>query len=230
MTSFTLDPFPVHFDLEQLQKSLRIKEGSGWVKNLRRLAEEAQAVGKPKAFYKIAFIGSKTDEQVVIDGVKLTSRVLRVNLDSVHRVFPYVVTCGLELEDWSNSKSDFLEKYWADVIKEKALHAAVQNLHQHLTERYNLGKISRMNPGSLADWPLEEQRPLFAILGEGPGSIGIRLTDHFLMFPVKSVSGIFFPTEISFESCQLCPREGCSGRRAPYDRELFNQKYHKNSV
>lgn len=43
------------------------------------------------------------------------------------------------------------------------------------------------------------------------------------MVPVKSVSGIFFPTEIKFESCQLCPREVCISRRAPYTPLLVNK-------
>jgi hypothetical protein len=39
------------------------------------------------------------------------------------------------------------------------------------------------------------------------------------------VSGILFPTEETFASCQLCPREDCPNRRAPYDAELFERKY-----
>jgi len=43
------------------------------------------------------------------------------------------------------------------------------------------------------------------------------------MVPLKSVSGIYFPTEIKFESCQLCPREVCRGRVAPYDPDLVKK-------
>jgi len=43
--------------------------------------------------------------------------------------------------------------------------------------------------------------------------------------PVKSVSGIMFPTEMSFESCGLCPREVCPGRRAAYDPGLWEKRY-----
>ena len=50
--------------------------------------------------------------------------------------------------------------------------------------------------------------------------IGVNLTDSFLMIPRKSISGIYFPTEIKFYSCQLCPRERCIGRKAPYDSKL----------
>ncbi len=225
MDSFVLDNVPFQIDTGQLYKNLRIKEGSELVARLNHLVDKAQAIGRPKASYKVAFIESRGDDQIIIDGIMLTSRVLRVNLEKAHRVFPYVATCGLELEDWSSTINDMLEKYWADVIKEMALRVAFKHLNEHLIDHFQPGKISRMNPGSLPDWPLPEQQQLFALLGGGPASIGIKLTDSFLMVPIKSVSGIWFPTEESFESCLLCPREKCPGRRAPYDPDLYDRKY-----
>lgn len=225
MEAQVLDTVPLQIDLEQLAKQLRIKEGTGQLEKLKKMVGEAEALGRPKAFYRVAYIDGRTDDEVKVNGVVLSSRVLRVNLEKAHRVFPYVATCGLELEEWAQSTTDLLEKYWADIIKETALRQAVRYLNEYLLENFRPGKLSRMNPGSLADWPLPEQRPLFTILGEGPRTIGIRLTDTFLMLPIKSVSGIWFPTEESFESCGLCPRESCPGRRAAYDRELYDRKY-----
>ena len=82
-----------------------------------------------------------------------------------------------------------------------------------------------MTPGSLEDWPISEQRPLFEILGDIQDAIGVQLKDSLMMSPVQSVSGIIFPTEATFESCQLCPRENCPGRRAAYDKNLYEKKY-----
>lgn len=189
------------------------------------LVREAEALARPKALYRVAWVDSKADDHVVVDGVRLTSRVLRVNLDNVQRVFAYVATAGMELEEWAESKTDILERYWADGIMLQALRSAMSHLAGHLQDRYRSGALSRMNPGSLADWPLREQRPLFDIIGDVQPSIDVRLTDSFLMVPRKSVSGIQFPTEESFESCQLCGRESCPNRRAPFDPALFDQKY-----
>ncbi len=225
MDSLVLDAIGFQIDREQLWKTLRIKEGSEHGERLEILVRKAEAVGKPKALSKAAFIESKGDDHVVIDGILFTSRVLRVNLDKVYKVFPYVATCGLELENWSSSIEDLVERYWADAIKQMAVRLAVKTLNQHVMERYRLEAVSRMNPGSLPDWPLPEQRPLFALLGTGPASIGIQLMDSCLMVPIKSVSGIWFPAEGTFESCQLCPREKCPGRRAPYDPNLYDRKY-----
>ena len=37
----------------------------------------------------------------------------------------------------------------------------------------------------------------------------------------KSISGIRFPTEIDFRTCQLCHRENCPSRSASFDPELW---------
>lgn len=209
-----------------LQK-LRVKEGTGSARSVERLLKEAEAVAKPKALYGVAYVDQRAEESVEVGGQTFESRVLRVNLDPVHRIFPYVATCGTELDEWSSSIDDMLESYWADAIKEMALRGAMHALSDHLEQRFRPGRMSRMSPGSLEDWPIFEQRKLFALLGDTEAAIGVRLTDSMIMVPLKSLSGIWFPTEVDFASCQLCPREICSGRRAPYDETLYERKYNR---
>ena len=220
-----LAAIPFQLDINQLLKTLHVDERGAEGREVTRLAEEAQAVARPKGFYRVAFVESKGDNSVVIEGVKFKGRVLSVNLDGVYRVFPFVATCGTELEKWSNSMDDVLHRYWADVIKETALSCALSVLEEDTVRRYRLGSTSVMNPGSLPDWPISEQRSLFTLLGNPEETIGVYLTDSFLMVPIKSVSGIRFPTEVHFESCQLCRRENCLGRRAPYDSLLHERRY-----
>lgn len=217
----------VVFDVDAagLRRHLRIPDASRHAEQLRPLLLEAQSLARPKAVYRIAFIDSKSRDSVIVEGTTLTSRVLRVNLDKAHRVFVYVATCGTELEEWSKSVRGMLERFWADTIKEMALRSAVEALNNDINDRYSPGATSTMSPGSLEDWPIEQQRPLFAILGDAAEAIGVRLTESLLMVPTKSVSGIRFPTEESFESCQLCPREKCPGRTAPFEEGLYERKY-----
>ena len=225
MDSVVLDSIPFEIDLDQLLERLHAKDGRQYVEEIRALVSDAQAVGSPKALYKVAFVESRGDDCVVLDDVVFTSRVLRVNLDGAHRVFAYVATCGMELQDWADSIDDLLYRYWAETIEEMALHSATRALGKHLAERYHPGRTATMSPGRLAEWPLKEQGPLFTLFGNPQDSIGVQLTESFLMIPIKSVSGIQFPTQESFESCQLCPRECCPGRRAPYDKDLYDRKY-----
>ena len=225
MHTVVLDSIPFRIEIESLAEKLRIGAQSRHLADLQRMSDEAQDVGRPKALYKTAYIDSKGEDYVIVEGTQLTSRVLRVNLEQAHRVFPYVATCGAELHDWASSHDDLLQRYWAEVMQERALRTAMKALTEHLSLRCHPGKTSSMSPGRLEAWPMEEQRALFALLGDTESAIGVRLTDSLLMIPTKSVSGIRFPTQESFESCQLCPRERCSGRKAPYDEDLYDRKY-----
>jgi hypothetical protein len=225
MENTILNPIPFDLDVQALKKRLRIKPDSSYARQFENLLEDARQVARLKAAYRVVFIDERNDNSVVIEGITFSSRVLAVNLEKVHRVFPYLATCGEELDQWSKSFSDMLEQFWADAIKETAVHVAYQALIHHLADTYELVHSSVMNPGSLEDWPITEQKQLFRLLEKEKGVIGVNLTDSFLMIPTKSVSGICFPTEHSFVNCQLCPREGCPGRRARYEQNLYEQKF-----
>ena len=204
MEATIIDHLAFSVDVPAFGERLHVRSRD--LEEIRRLVAEATAIARPKAVYKLAFIEAKADDSIVADGVKFTSRVLRVNLDSLHRFFAFVGTSGRELAAWVDSKDETLEHFYADAISEAVLKSAMTSLVAHLTERFQLSHTSVMNPGSLTDWPLREQRPLFALLGDVEAAIGVELTGTLLMVPTKSVSGILFVTEESFASCQLCPR------------------------
>lgn len=190
---------------------------------LARLVERVENVIRPMACYRICYVDEKENDGVILEGVRFTSRVLRTNLENVWRVFPYVVTIGEEFDELTRNCPNLLEKYYLDVIGNLALAKAQKQLGNDLRSRFRIEKISHMNPGSLDDWPIQQQEPLFSILGDVFGHIGVTLSDSFLMEPAKSLSGIFFPSETPFESCQLCPRERCPARRAAYDAHLVER-------
>jgi hypothetical protein len=222
---FVLDGIQFQPDLASLARQAQVTKESPLYAELEACVREAQAVARPKAMYRVGYIESRENDTVVIDGFRFASRVLRVNLDQAHRVFAYLATCGTELQDWANSIKDPLQQYWGNTIQQMALRAASQALSADINERYEPGRTSSMAPGSLSEWPLSEQRPLFALLGDTVQATGVRLSESLLMVPTKSVSGLRFPTEERFESCQLCPRQECPGRRAPYDEDLYDRRY-----
>ena len=225
MAPVVLDNIPFELGIPALLERLRVDEDSPDAAEVAALAREAEAVARPKALYRIAYVEERGADHVIVDGTRLSSRILAVNLQHAHRIFAYSATCGTELDEWGSTKSDLLSRYWATAIQETALGTARQALNRHLDERYRPGRTSTMSPGRLDDWPMTAQRSLFTLLGDSEAMIGVRLTDSMLMVPTKSISGIRFPTEDSFESCELCPRESCPGRRAVYDAGLWDRKY-----
>ncbi|MCK4222447.1 MAG: vitamin B12 dependent methionine synthase [Dehalococcoidia bacterium] len=224
-----LDEIPVSLDAEMVLKHLHLrKESKSIEKNVQELVEIVVPIARPKAVYEVSYVDHKHESSVDIHGIMFTSRVLRVNLDEVQRAFPYVATCGRELEGITVPSEDFMRYYCLDAIKGMVMNTARNHLKTYLTKKFALGQVSSMAPGSLEDWPITQQRELFSIFGSVEDLIGVKLTESFLMLPLKSVSGIYFPTQIRFESCQLCAREACSGRRAPYDPDLV-VKYGKST-
>ncbi|MFH1086037.1 MAG: vitamin B12 dependent methionine synthase [Chloroflexota bacterium] len=227
MEAIVLDAIPFQPELAPLLEWLHVKPDDPMADDLRALVAEAQAVARPQATYGLAYVADKSDDGVVIEGVAFSSRVLRVNLERCYHVFPYLATCGTELNDHLRilAADDVLLQFWGEAIKQAALGAAMAAFSGDLAARFSPGQTSAMNPGSLQDWPLRQQIPLFQLFGETAAQIGITLTPSCLMEPNKTVSGIRFPTEESFASCQLCPREGCPGRRAPFEPDLYERKY-----
>lgn len=220
-----LDGIPFAFDAAAAARKLKIPDEGADFEVLRNMLADARRAGSGKAAYRECFPSGRTENGVVIEGESFKSRVLAVNLENARRVFLYVVTCGRELDEWSAKYSDPLYSYFADYIKEAALAGALEYFYSYIEKTYCVKKYSKMAPGALNDWPLEEQKPLFRALGDVKLAAGVGLTESFLMLPSKSVSGILFPAETSFESCMLCPRGKCPGRRAPYDEGLYGKRF-----
>jgi hypothetical protein len=215
---------PVRLDIEEAKTHLHWKDRPGASAELAELIREAESLLKPEAAFKVSYIEKPEEDIVLIEGASFSSRVLRRNLDSVERVFPYIITIGIDLEKRAGAGDDPLKQFYLEGLADLALGKVAGGLQEHLKSRHGLSTLSSMSPGSLEDWPITQQKPFFSLFEGASRPVGVRLTEHMLMVPRKSISGVFFPTETSFQSCQLCPRKDCPGRRAVYDRDL-RRKY-----
>ncbi|MDZ7264332.1 MAG: vitamin B12 dependent methionine synthase [candidate division KSB1 bacterium] len=226
-----LSSIPFQINQELLFQTVRIDKSTSEAQELIRLVQEAKSILKPKAIYTVSYVGARQDTSVIIDNVSFESQVLRINLSNVERVFPFVATCGREADTIEIAADDFVKQFWLETIKAMALESAMKYLRRQLKQKFAIRKIAAMSPGSGPSdaWPIEQQRQLFSLLGNVEEAIGVRLTDSYLMIPNKSISGLFYPTEIAFETCQICKRENCRGRRAAYSHELA-QKYQQGEA
>ena len=217
-----LRDIPIKFNLENMFKHFKVNDKTQQTqkKLIEDLTNLATTLINPRVVYKPAYVENKKGITLDIGKVSFESKILRKNLDKIERVFPYIITIGKKLENKATSIKDFLKQYYLEEMADLALRYTLRHLTKHLKEKYRLEQLSRMSPGSLTDWPITQQKELFSIFGNTQEIIGVSLTDSFLMIPRKSVSGICFPTKIEFYSCQLCPRQKCIPRQAPYDSKL----------
>lgn len=215
-----LDNIPITLERDavlQFLKMDRFREKAE--KIVDELLELVRPVVRPKALFRMACIGARDRDWVEIDGVKFTSRVLSKSLEKIDTVIPYIVTSGKELDELPVSQKDFLRYYCLDAIKTTVLFQASKYFMDYLKEKYDLPEYTHLHPGEFADWPIEEQKPLFSLFENTEQAIGVRLTSTRTIQPIKSGSGILFSNGASFESCALCTMK-CPGRRAAYNPAL----------
>jgi hypothetical protein len=186
----------------------------------RRLFAAAAEALVPRSICRISYIEERAERgdctAVTADSVSFCAKVLR-ELNGVHRIFPYIITCGNEMEQYDLKQLDMLAPFWLDTVKTMALGAARLHTVQYLKETYGIGTLNSVNPGSgnVDIWPVEQLSGIFSLLGGG-NPAGVRLTESSLMVPNKTIAGLFFESEKSFTSCSLCEREHCPGRKEEF--------------
>ena len=186
---------------------------------IAQMLESAAAAARPGYAFRMSSV-EKADNAVLLDGTAFSEPLVVSRLSPLGRCFPCVQSCGAELEEWSLAyKGDPLSEYWADAIKREYLACASRAFIAYLRSFIPRSThVASLNPGSLKEWPITNQEPLFALLGRGEvrRRLGVTLTPSMLMLPSKSVSGIWFESSVSYENCMYCPRTDCPGRRAAY--------------
>jgi len=224
----TLTKIPFCLDADQIMAQAHVEVRSSDAADLLSLIELAQEIGSPKAAYAPCFVTGRDSDRVQIDDVWFRSRTLAHHLESVERVFALVATCGHELDHGFPAKGDMLQEFWWDLIKARLLGVANKFLSEHLHETFRLSKTATMRPGSgdASVWPIEQQQGLFRLLDGVEEKLGVRLTESSLMVPNKTTSGILFPTETDFRSCEVCHRENCPARHAHFNKALWEEIQH----
>jgi len=211
---------PVHLDVPMVLAGIK---SSGANKRLESVIGElipvVLPVVRPKVLFKEARVTLANGVHLAVNGFEFSHHVPSLSFQIGEMVFPYVTTCGLEIESLQ-FPGDMLKDYCLNMIKNTVLmHSAVKYFEDYLKSTYKLTEVSRLGPGE-AMGSTRQQRTLFSLLGDVEGAVGVRLSEHNMMVPEKSSSGIYFETAGRIESCQWCPND-CRARRAPYDPELF---------
>jgi len=188
--------------------------------NLEEQLARIREVAKLQGVYRNLSVDHFEAQSIEVEGIKFTSRILKDKLETPQQLFPYVITLGSSFDHFS-AEQNIWERYFLDTIANQIVSLAQESLIEYINQHHCIDHASRISPGSLKDWPLEEQKLLFDLLGreELQEHLGVLLTDNYLMKPTKSVSGIIFPTEEDFISCSLCPKENCPNRRANFDEQ-----------
>ena len=215
-----LDDIPVDIDVVAVLKALKSSAANKRIEaGLAELADVVKPIVHPKVVYTVAQVTRVDGKRLQVNGVDFAHHVPSLNFSQGERVFPYVATCGREIEALKYP-ADLIKQYCLDMLKNVILmRTAGKYFEDYLKRTYLLQEVSRIGPGE-AMGNTSQQRKLFSLLGDVENAVGVTLSAHNMLVPEKSSSGMYFETAVKIESCQLCPNQ-CHARRAPYDPELF---------
>lgn len=213
-----------NINLEVSRNKLRLSEGQAEEADFPSVLEQVQELAEPRAVWERCRIEEIGDGFVVISGIRFQSNVLASELAKSDTLFPFVMTIGDAVEKIARRTEDALKQYCYEYLGDFVLLQTSDHLRHHLEILSGGSNLSWYSPGSVDDFKLEEQRNLFRILGDVRERIGVELRENLMMYPRKSISGLYFESEEQFYTCQICQREKCIGRRAPYDRSMA-EKY-----
>jgi hypothetical protein len=159
----------------------------------RAMTARAGELAAPAAWLRLVRVAAVTDTRVALaEGPAFSGRAVARHLDGAREAVLFVLTLGPALEAEVvalGERQELLEAYLLDLAGWAGLEAAVRALRQDLVAALPEARVShRLGPGH-RDWPLEEQKELVAML-EG-GATPVRLSEHGVLIPFKSISGLF---------------------------------------
>jgi hypothetical protein len=168
-----------------------------------RDAEEAIALGQtlwqPQAVYKWIDVRQIAGERAILSSPNGVEAVLHVGpkadlLSPAQRVLVSLVSLGPALEQKVGelqAEGHHMKAYLLDSAGVAALGAVAETLRclvEDTARELGWGVGPSLSPGSLVGWSLRGQRELCALLPLD--EIGVRLNEHCVLEPHKSVSGL----------------------------------------
>jgi hypothetical protein len=159
----------------------------------RAMAARAGELAAPVAAVRLVRIATVAEAHVgLAEGPRFSGRAVARHLGGAPRAVAFVLTLGPALEAEVaalGQRHDLLEAYLLDLAGWATLEAAVRALRRALVAALPAGHVShRLGPGH-RDWPLTEQGALLSLFPADGAPV--RLSEHGVLIPFKSISGIF---------------------------------------
>ena len=182
---------------------------------------EVQLVAAPKGVYEVYEYDAETGLIKSNPPLQLEGTSIRQHLAKATKVYVLAVTIGegVELRSAELFKAG---NYTLGLLVDAAATTAVEQVADQVNEiikkeaaKGGYTTTWRFSPG-YGNWALEVQKDLAAITGTD--SIGLTVTDTFLLFPRKSVTAIIgcIPngeTMTTKRGCTSCTQVNCASRK-----------------
>lgn len=187
----------------------------------RSMWERCLELVRPRSTYRLYDTVETDGDAVRIGGTEFRGKILGTVLEGSVMAAACVCTVGLDIDDEIerlNSKGDTVSALVLETMGIVALMRArisfLSDFYEQEAKPRGFSATPPYGPGQCG-WEIGEQRGLFRLVDAD--SVGVRLTESYIMIPKKSVSGIvgLGPEGRVFDKipCDVCDRVDCQGRR-----------------
>jgi hypothetical protein len=166
--SIVLNPLPFQIDTAAVLARMRVTPGARAETEVLDLIAEAKQSRSPKAMYRMATSTQRTDAVIMERHPLHQPRAAREPGRSAARL-----RLRLHLRPrtggMGGGSRTMCWRFYADAMNQAVLGQCARRVPGAAAEAYSVQQTSGMNPGSLGEWPISQQRPLFALIGDVTG-------------------------------------------------------------
>jgi hypothetical protein len=200
----------IKFNPEQIASDICFDSTRPEFEEFKELIQAVEPVIASKAIISQLDVIGQSEHALISSAGKFSSILLAELAVNAEVVFPFIVTCGKEIEDFSAEVSDPLHFYWLEKLKDHALEQAFENIKSEIRTKCNGQTITSLVPLDDEIWPLTGLKEIFAVFKpEDIKRMGVELTETLYMTPTKTRAGIFFPAEKEVDLCHICNLKKC---------------------
>ncbi|KNZ41032.1 hypothetical protein [Acetobacterium bakii] len=213
MEKIVLNPIKIAYEINEMEVFKDFHTDSKTYKTIIEIIENTGEMIKSRAILKWCNVEKVEQGCVTLMGQTFVSKLLFDKLRQTEKVFINIVTAGDELDAVKG-------KYPAsvvDILKYAILMETRNEVKKYVSEIFGYKDIAELCPGSLPDWPVENNRILFEIINN-VGEIGVTLKKDCFMTPLNTVSGILYHGDKDYINCNLCEKISCIGRKKPFNK------------
>ncbi|MGN0552406.1 MAG: methionine synthase [Oscillospiraceae bacterium] len=183
--------------------------------------EKLTAAAKGKYIYRVFDIAENSGEKVVLDGCTLTmtGKDICSHLAGCEKAVLLCATVGSDVDVLIRREqiSDMAAAVVIDAMAGCAIEQVCDNAEEDIRKSFpDMNMTWRFSPG-YGDLPIDCQKKFVEVVNAGR-TIGLNVTDSFIMIPRKSVTAVIGlsaePIEKKRRGCAVCSmRERCEFRK-----------------
>ena len=176
------------FDSDAFFERIHVKKDSKRAEKIIKVIEKAKDSIHPVAIYCPSEVVLLDESRFSVEGITFECQSVLNRLKGVGKVFPNIVSCGLEIEAYCKEQDRLLEQYVTMELCNYSCELARKAIFDDLKTNFGLNEMIEIFPGE-EEWSLQDGIRIFEIFEEETKALGLEITDRGIPIPGRTAYG-----------------------------------------